>query len=289
MKLTAMAWNSQYKGTVREQTKHVPYSASSPGKARLPIMPWYIERPPTKIQTATGTRILPGRLVPVIFADQLPEWLEIKGIPRELKREQVADFTALGLVPGGDTHEVSIFGREVHFDSKPTSATGLSVGVGEQMHANADTSLNHQSKRDNEAQKADREIRKDGECTVMVKGNTGALHQRLPSPPPEATSHENPYQMAFYESSLAIPSEPKTIYCLYYTKNGFCREGSACGFKHEMPETKEELQKVGISNNFPAWYREKKRKEYRRSIKNKRSGLKQMEEDYLRRLQVRCL
>ncbi|KAI0154831.1 hypothetical protein GGR57DRAFT_502027 [Xylariaceae sp. FL1272] len=312
-----MAWNGQYKGNLREQAKHAPNPASSPGNARVPVKPWYIERPPTQIQTAAGTRIIPGRLVPVIFADQLPEWLEIKGIPRELNREQVAHSNYLGIIPGGDTtHDISIFGREVHFDPNPTSATGLSADAGEQKPVHTDTSLINQSKRDSEAQGLEREVQQDEQCTIMVKGNTGALHQRLPSPPPAVTGHDNPYQMlrldgrhptqygqesfvhpadrlrqAFEAVPPASPSEPKTIYCLYWTKNGECREDRACAFKHEMPDTKEELQKVGISNNFPAWYREELAKKYIGSIKNKKRytslGLKEMADDYLRRVQLR--
>ncbi|XDG06894.1 hypothetical protein ABKA04_006509 [Annulohypoxylon sp. FPYF3050] len=58
----------------------------------------FIVRPGVTKQTANGTVTTPGPIVPLIAVDQLPEWLDLFGVPRELSLEQTVGLSNLGTV-----------------------------------------------------------------------------------------------------------------------------------------------------------------------------------------------
>ncbi|KAI1093688.1 hypothetical protein F5B19DRAFT_116923 [Rostrohypoxylon terebratum] len=58
----------------------------------------FIVRPGVTKHTASGTVTTPGPIVPLIAVDQLPEWLDLFGVPRELSLEQTVGLTNLGTV-----------------------------------------------------------------------------------------------------------------------------------------------------------------------------------------------
>ncbi|KAK8048630.1 hypothetical protein PG994_010360 [Apiospora phragmitis] len=56
----------------------------------------FLVRPATTKHTASGTVTMPGPMVPLVAVDQLPEWLDIAGVPRELTVEQTMGLQNLG-------------------------------------------------------------------------------------------------------------------------------------------------------------------------------------------------
>ncbi|KAJ2897882.1 hypothetical protein MKZ38_004341 [Zalerion maritima] len=61
-------------------------NSRSNGKTPLPTH--YITRPKAHVQTNDGNIALPGPMVPLVPIDQLPDHVEVVGVPRRLKREQ---------------------------------------------------------------------------------------------------------------------------------------------------------------------------------------------------------
>ena len=45
---------------------------------------YFVIRPDTKRRTDDGVKLEPGAIVPLIAVDQLPDWLEVIGVPRDL-------------------------------------------------------------------------------------------------------------------------------------------------------------------------------------------------------------
>ncbi|KAK6948449.1 hypothetical protein Daesc_010215 [Daldinia eschscholtzii] len=74
-------------------------SGSPPTKNQIPLPHYFIVRPGTTKITASGTVTMPGPIVPLIAVDQLPKWLELLGVPRELSVEQTVGLRNLGTVP----------------------------------------------------------------------------------------------------------------------------------------------------------------------------------------------
>lgn len=61
-----------------------------------PIPQYFLVRPDVKQQTQSGTVVVPGAMVPLIAVDQLPDWFDIDGIPRELEAKEVSGMINLG-------------------------------------------------------------------------------------------------------------------------------------------------------------------------------------------------
>ncbi|KAI1330295.1 hypothetical protein F5Y16DRAFT_34229 [Xylariaceae sp. FL0255] len=78
------------------QVPSPPTSTTAPTSRTAPLVPpkpsppcsfnFYIERPSTITHSATGTITVPGAKVPLIAVDQLPSWIEIVGVPRDLQK-----------------------------------------------------------------------------------------------------------------------------------------------------------------------------------------------------------
>ena len=70
---------------------------------------FFVVRPGFKRQTSNGKiETLPGPIVPLIAVDELPEWLSIVGIPRELAVEQtVSAYATWALPPSPRAHTPS--------------------------------------------------------------------------------------------------------------------------------------------------------------------------------------
>ncbi|ORY62177.1 uncharacterized protein BCR38DRAFT_486447 [Pseudomassariella vexata] len=79
------------------QTEDHRVSNSSPSK-QVPLPQHFLVRPGTTKHTASGTAMIPGPIVPLIPIDQLPEWLDVVGIPRDLTVEQTMGLCNLGTV-----------------------------------------------------------------------------------------------------------------------------------------------------------------------------------------------
>ena len=61
-----------------------------------PIPQYFLVRPDIKLQNNSGVVVRPGALVPLIAVDQLPEWIDIAGVPRNLELKDVSGMINLG-------------------------------------------------------------------------------------------------------------------------------------------------------------------------------------------------
>ncbi|KAK8042101.1 hypothetical protein PG993_006624 [Apiospora rasikravindrae] len=96
-----------------------PYHA--PG----PFPRHFLVRPATTKHTASGTITTPGPMVPLIAVDELPEWIDIASVPRELTVEQTMGLQNLGSVLGApetaaEYYEVRLH-QDVRFVESPSS------------------------------------------------------------------------------------------------------------------------------------------------------------------------
>ncbi|ETS87952.1 hypothetical protein PFICI_01780 [Pestalotiopsis fici W106-1] len=78
----------------RNRAMMEPTSESSSLTGQLPR--YFLVRPDVTKHTASGTVTTKGAMVPLIPIDQLPSWLEITGVPRELSPEHMKGLTNLG-------------------------------------------------------------------------------------------------------------------------------------------------------------------------------------------------
>ncbi|KAH8883994.1 hypothetical protein GQ53DRAFT_830190 [Thozetella sp. PMI_491] len=69
---------------------------------------YFIVRPDTKRLTDNGLKVSLGPLVPLIAVDELPDWCEIIGVPRELKVEETLGLYNLGAVPKDGVYSVAV-------------------------------------------------------------------------------------------------------------------------------------------------------------------------------------
>ncbi|KAI0894826.1 hypothetical protein F4806DRAFT_98155 [Annulohypoxylon nitens] len=86
----------------RKPSSAGPSSPQSPNqnqiKKQTNFPQHFIVRPSVTKHTANSTVTIPGPIVPLIAVDQLPEWLDLFGVPRELSLEQTVGLSNLGTV-----------------------------------------------------------------------------------------------------------------------------------------------------------------------------------------------
>ncbi|KAI1376348.1 hypothetical protein F4677DRAFT_89162 [Hypoxylon crocopeplum] len=75
-----------------------PNTPSTQNQSQTLLPQYFIVRPGMTKHTATGTVTVPGPIVPLVAVDQLPEWIDLLGVPRELGLEQTVGLTNLGTV-----------------------------------------------------------------------------------------------------------------------------------------------------------------------------------------------
>ncbi|KAI1213982.1 uncharacterized protein F4807DRAFT_410026 [Annulohypoxylon truncatum] len=73
-----------------------PSQSPKPTNQKTALPQHFIVRPGVTKHTASGTVTIPGPIVPLVAVDQLPEWLDLFGVPRELSLEQTVGLTNLG-------------------------------------------------------------------------------------------------------------------------------------------------------------------------------------------------
>ena len=85
-----------------------------------PLSPqFYLIRPESK-QTPTSGKVTYS-IVPLIPADQLPEWLEIVGVPRTLHHQQASRMSSVGIVPrDAGFYDVQFMGSDVTHPLPPS-------------------------------------------------------------------------------------------------------------------------------------------------------------------------
>lgn len=95
---------------------------------QIPLPQYFLVRPGETRHTASGIITKPGPIVPLVAVDQLPEWLDLLGVPRELGVEQTVGLTNLGTVARNpEFYQVyihsSVDNRQQHQHQSSTSAS----------------------------------------------------------------------------------------------------------------------------------------------------------------------
>ncbi|KAI0890509.1 uncharacterized protein GGS22DRAFT_194528 [Annulohypoxylon maeteangense] len=90
--------------STRQTNNTAPSSPESPNRSQIQsqgqtnLPQHFIVRPGVTKHTVSGTITTPGPIVPLVAVDQLPEWLDLFGVPRELSLEQTVGLSNLGTV-----------------------------------------------------------------------------------------------------------------------------------------------------------------------------------------------
>ncbi|KAI3323592.1 hypothetical protein HD806DRAFT_93109 [Xylariaceae sp. AK1471] len=185
----------------RPSDEEVRSTSSTPQQTTLPL--YYVERPGTTHHTASGAVITPGPNVPLIAVDQLPAWVDVLGVPRELSREQVANLSLsrVGVTPKGKAYEVYIIPvppptyddaktRSSQMDPTAKPFTSQKDRIAGTIK-NKDGHFSGHMKKDN--------IPGAGTARGDAAGvrQPVGLHQRPPSPPAVDPSPDNPYPVLY--------------------------------------------------------------------------------------------
>lgn len=215
-----------------------------------PNLRYYIVRPDFLRQTANGLKV-EQPLVPLIAVDELPEWLDIISVPRQLTAEQAATMANLGYTEKEGTYDIDIdsIGSEVGTDSskliaspgpEPTSALTAPTSTGEgqalmEMHP---------------AERMKAAFPSTPSPTIQPS--------TTPSPssiPTSLVPYNNKLTPVPHPSTPPSPKPPKktTIYCRHWVIHGTCKWGPNCRFQHTMPATPSGLAECGL-RDFPPWW-----------------------------------
>ncbi|KAI0117347.1 hypothetical protein F4814DRAFT_459466 [Daldinia grandis] len=115
--------NQHVGGTGAGSQQRTNSSNSTPGlrptQNQIPLPHYFIVRPGTVKHTASGTVTTPGPIVPLVAVDQLPEWLDLLGVPRELSVEQTVGLRNLGTT----VRNPEFYQVYMHNDLQATPAT----------------------------------------------------------------------------------------------------------------------------------------------------------------------
>ena len=213
----------------------------------------------------------PGPIVPLIAMDQLPDWMQLAGVPRELRPEQTNGLTNVGIInrEDDDIYEVRLHHDKIRAILKATTTRSLS---GQEGQARDDDSRFGTMSRPNSApvheesatkvqgkqslQRAERMLsasRHSGVGNVARGGKpirphmTQAMYDKAqPRVVPCSSS-------GIRDRPQVITGSPGTAFCRHWCHHGTCKWGWNCKFQHRMPTTAEGLREVGL-RGFPTWY-----------------------------------
>lgn len=253
----------------------------------MPARPHYfLVRPGVKKQTNSGVVLEPGPIVPLIAVDQLPKWLEIIGLPRELRLEQTVGLSNLGNVARDeDTYEVKIAytGHGQHslpYTAHTPGATAGARGGAERApsgpeHAAAGgghTAANNPAQAVHPAERIlahvspppppgsssssssarPQDLSPGANQTPRPNPNT---HLSPPPPPPTKPNKQptTPTPSGPSPGHPTSPPFPPSQFCRHWCHHGTCKWGLACRYRHAMPTTVGGLASVGL-RDFPAWW-----------------------------------
>ncbi|KAI8632237.1 hypothetical protein F5Y19DRAFT_355953 [Xylariaceae sp. FL1651] len=174
------------------------------------LPPYYVERPGITNHTASGTVIISGAKVPVIPVDQLPSWVDILGVPRELSHEQAAGLSSLGITPKDKQYEIylALSSNDAEIRSSQMDPAAKPFISNKTLNDTGyETSCNAKSHNSGHVKRGSTNIIAS-EASIKNKANTSVtsaadyrpvtgLHQRLPSPPIPDTSPTNPYPVIY--------------------------------------------------------------------------------------------
>ncbi|KAK3903042.1 hypothetical protein C8A05DRAFT_33247 [Staphylotrichum tortipilum] len=205
---------------------------------------FFLVRPARK-QFSDGTsHIVPGPIVPLIAVDELPEWLDIVSVPRELTVEQTIGLGNLGTASRSDGgYAVKIIHQATPTRPRPatvedadspkenTTATAARAAPDPTSSVSAPNSPTPATSSGAIAHAADR-------LRVHWADTPDAS-------PGIASSVHNPHR--------SQPQGQQQQYCRHWCHHGTCKWSLHCRYLHAMPTTPAGLAAVGL-RGIPAWW-----------------------------------
>jgi hypothetical protein len=125
----------------------------------------------------------PGPIVPLIAVDQLPDWMQLVGVPRELDAEQTIGLMNLGIIDkeDGDVYEVRLHHVKIRTILDGTEKTGSSSSSGRMGQAKNAT-MNEPSS--SEAKTKPDLSKKETPVVVNLSSLLTTVESLVPSAPP---------------------------------------------------------------------------------------------------------
>ncbi|KAL2263452.1 hypothetical protein VTK26DRAFT_6750 [Humicola hyalothermophila] len=247
---------------------------------------FFVVRPEER-QTSEGTtETVPGPIVPLIAIDELPEWLDVGGIPRELTVEQTVGLYNLGTVPRGNgTYSINIIRRAASLAAGNANTAGTEIK--DRTSSNWVAALPmHPTDRTRSHRAGETHAARDPATTITTTGNAvPSPNSASPSPqgsaasstPPSSSSSKTTAEQQFIapvpnpnnnntnsNSNTAAKTTDAAVaaataavaadaaapqpaeYCRHWCRHGTCKWGLRCRYRHELPATAEGLAEVGL-------------------------------------------
>lgn len=227
-----------------------------------PRLNHFVVRPDTK----DG---MPGPTVPVIAVDQLPDWMQVAGVPRELDAEQTIGLTNLGIV---GVEEDSFFEVRLHHNKiraildRASGTADLYSSGNEKARAKATGLKRTAPLRETKCKTNDRAASNDtslsasrhniANTAVDVQArssSSSSSNERTPRPRMKEATRDEPRRTGPERTTARQYKQPITAFCRHWCCHGTCKWGLRCRYVHRMPTTMEGLREVGLKD-FPTWY-----------------------------------
>lgn len=233
----------------------------------------------------------PGPIVPLVAVDQLPHWMQLSGVPRELEANQTIGLTNLGIVDKDD----SVFAvrlrhskiRDILNDpDENTDSHSSGGGKGKAKATKKKKTATHTETKSKSIRKNASEESVAASAGIPSSTEPGPVEMPAPRTQPairmlSASRHntanttletkarslsiEKPIRPHMTEATrdeprpaapkdtTTKPDKPPTIFCRHWCHTGTCKWGLACRYQHTMPTTPEGLDEVGL-RDLPMWY-----------------------------------
>lgn len=215
---------------------------------------------------------MPGPIVPLIAVDQLPDWMQVAGVPRELHAEQTIGLTNLGIV---EMEEDSFFDVRLHHDKiraildradekKDLYSSGNEKARARAMGQKRTSSLCETKSKTNDKAASNDSLPDSPSASRHNIANTAVEVQacsssssssnaRAPRPRMKEATRDEPRPTGPQRTTARQYKQPTTAFCRHWCCHGTCKWGLKCRYVHRMPTTVEGLREVGLKD-FPAWY-----------------------------------
>ena len=238
---------------------------------------FFIVRPDAKKQASGGgIQSLPGSIVPLIAVDELPGWLDVVGVPRELAVEQTTGLCNLGNVPKSKgSYAVRILQHQPPAAGS-SAATAAATSNAPAPPAPSRTSSSSETTAPAVVD-ADRiKSRWSDEHTTHVRARTSSSNSNsslsgggledttttTTTTTPHHHPHHHPHPPLPPPSSPPLlpayppppPPPPPTEYCRHWCHHGTCKWGLRCRYLHAMPASPAGLAHVGL-RDLPGWWK----------------------------------
>lgn len=243
----------------------------------MPAGPKYfiVRRRETRTLSVDGRPIYEAThtIVPLIPVDQLPDWVEVTGVPRNLELGDTTGMTNLGVFEGVDPVLSLRFADSAQTASQQQPATTNGVeGLAPLDDDDDDGAVKTEHGKNDAPTSAD-----EGVCTGSSSGEEEAKtvtadevasfppggrkqhpQQKKPWGAQDLKHHQRALQQQRQEQQQALQKRKKqeeqfcTRFCQEWCHHGVCSR-ARCDLKHKMPRSPRGLRKMGLGR-LPPWY-----------------------------------